>query len=102
VLEAHPGDFFVLEISGTEVVPVEADSIRETARRGASVRITAVAKRAGPITGVYPLRSAPVSDPETSDDKSIAADRLAPEAASDDEAASPGQVELELEAERES
>ncbi len=100
VLEAHPGDFFVLEISGTEVVPVEADSIRETARRGASVRIPAVAKKAGPITGVYPLRSAPVSDSGTSDDESIAADRLSP--ASTDDSVSPGQVELELKAERES
>jgi len=96
VLETHPGDYLVLEISGSEVVPVEADSIREKARRGASVRIPGVVKRAGPVTGVYPLRSAPVSDPETSADESIAADRLA--TASADETDSLDQVELELEA----
>ncbi len=58
VLETHPGDVLGFEISGAEVVPVEADSIREKARRGASVRIPAMAKRAGPVTGVYPRRSA--------------------------------------------
>ena len=98
VLEAHPGDYLVLEISGAEIVAVEADSIREKARRGASVRIPAVAKRAGPITAVYPLRSAPVSDSETSDDETItAADRLDPDSAADPD--SLNQVELELEAE---
>jgi hypothetical protein len=60
------------------------------------VRIPDVVKRAGPVTGAYPLRSAPVSDPETSADESIAADRLA--MASADESDSLGQVELELEA----
>jgi DNA gyrase subunit A len=97
VLETHPGDFLVLEIAGAEVVPVDADSIREKARRGASVRIPAVAKRVGPITGVYPLRSAPVSEPATSSDETTAADRFAPlsEAGLD----SLDQVELELEAE---
>ena len=96
VLETHPGDFLMLEIAGAEIVPVDADSIWEKARRGASVRIPAVAKRSGPITGVYPLRSAPVSDPETPADEPLAADRLAPAADGTD---SLDQVELELEAE---
>ena len=97
VLETHPGDFLMLEIAGAEVVPVDADSIQEKARRGASVRISAVARRSGPITGVYRLRSAPVSDPETPADDPLAADRLAPAAA--DGTDSLDQVELELEAE---
>ena len=87
----------MLEIAGAEVVPVDADSIREKARRGASVRIPAVARRSGPITGVYRLRSAPVSDPETSPEESLAADRLAPVSAQGTD--SLDQVELELEAE---
>jgi DNA gyrase subunit A len=97
VLEAHPGDFLALEVSGREVVPVEADSIREKARRGASVRIPSVSKRAGPVTGVYPLRSAPISDAEGSSDESSPADRLVN--AIDPDPGSLGQVELELEAE---
>jgi DNA gyrase subunit A len=96
VLEAHPGDYLMLEIAGSEVVPVEADSIREKARRGASIRIPSVSKRMGPVTGVYPLRSAPVSEPEGSSEDSIQADRLF---SSEPEMDSPGQVELELEAE---
>jgi DNA gyrase subunit A len=96
VLEAHPGDYLMLEIAGSEVVPVEADSIREKARRGASIRIPSVSKRAGPVTGVYPLRSAPVSEPEGPSEDLIQADRLF---SSEPEMDSPGQVELELEAE---
>jgi DNA gyrase subunit A len=97
VLEAHPGDFIMLEIAGVEVVPVETDSIREKARRGASIRIPSVAKRAGPVTGVYPLRSAPVSEPEGSSGDSIPTDRLG--TTSETELDAPGQVELELESE---
>lgn len=96
VLEAHPGDYLMLEIAGSEVVPVEADAIREKARRGASIRIPSVSKRAGPVTGVYPLRSAPVSEPEGSSEDLTQADRLF---SSEPEMDSPGQVELELEAE---
>jgi DNA gyrase subunit A len=96
VLEAHPGDYLMLEIAGSEVVPVEADSIREKARRGASIRIPSVSKRAGPVTGVYPLRSAPVSEPEDSSEDLTQADRLF---SAEPEMDSPGQVELELEAE---
>jgi DNA gyrase subunit A len=96
VLEAHPGDYLMLEIAGSEVVPVEADAIREKARRGASIRIPSVSKRAGPVTGVYPLRSAPVSEPEGASEDLTQADRLF---SSEPEMDSPGQVELELEAE---
>jgi DNA gyrase subunit A len=96
VLEAHPGDYMMLEIAGSEVVPVEADAIREKARRGASIRIPSVSKRAGPVTGVYPLRSAPVSEPEGASEDLTQADRLF---SSEPEMDSPGQVELELEAE---
>ena len=96
VLEAQPGDFLMLEIAGAEVVAVEADSIREKARRGASIRIPSLARRAGPVTGVYPLRSAPASEPEGTSEELIAADRLV---LSEPEMDSPGQVELELEAE---
>jgi len=97
VLEAHPGDFMMLEIAGSEVVLVEADSIREKARRGASIRMPAVAKRAGPVTGVYPLRSAPVSEPQGSSGDSIPTDRLGN--TSEPQLDAPGQVELEWETE---
>ncbi|MGW8283667.1 MAG: hypothetical protein ACWGON_10235, partial [Gemmatimonadota bacterium] len=81
----------------TEVVPVEADSIREKTRRGASVRIPSVTRKQGLVTGVYPRRSASVSDPETSADEPVPIERLHSAELADLEAL--GQVELELESE---
>ena len=118
VLEAHPGDRIVLETSVGETIPVEADSIREKARRGASVRLSAFAGRAGQVATVHPLRSSTAGEPagsgepaggDTEVEGASGADspetvepgsRISdPAAESDDSgppAFGPGQVELEL------
>ncbi|MGW8283818.1 MAG: DNA gyrase C-terminal beta-propeller domain-containing protein, partial [Gemmatimonadota bacterium] len=97
VLETHPGDMLGFEVSGTEVVPVEADSIREKTRRGASSRIPSVTRKQGPVTAVYPRRWASVSDPEISTDEPDSTERLRSAGVAELDAL--GQVELELEPE---
>jgi DNA gyrase subunit A len=92
VLEAHPGDRIVLELSGGETAIVESDSIREKPRRGASVRIPAVAKRAGPVVAVHPLRSSSLTGSGADD----AAEDGDGESAPAEEGAGTRQVELEL------
>ena len=99
LLEGHPGDLVVLEIAGTEYHPLQADTFREKPRRGASVRIPAIARRTGPVTRIFPLRSAPETEAAEEEIGSIAPDAFArsEESAPD----GPGQVELELELETE-
>jgi DNA gyrase subunit A len=115
VLESHPGDRVVLELTGGETIPVDADTIREKARRGASVRIPAFAGRPGQVTSVHPLRSGTASEPADGGGAAVpagdAATGVEPEAAQTGSRISgpapesagsgagdfgPGQVELEL------
>jgi len=96
VLEAHPGDRIVLEVSSGETIPVETDSIREKARRGASVRIQAFAARPGQVTAVHPLRSGSVGAPARDGGASPVEDAPSTEGP-EPVVFGPGQVELELE-----
>ncbi|MCL7957497.1 MAG: DNA gyrase subunit A [marine benthic group bacterium] len=108
VVEAHPGDRVVVELAGGESIPLDADRFSERPRRGASVRIPEIAKRAGPLIAVHPLRSRSTSgagdeelpaeeistridesDAETSGEAAVSAEQ--------DGDSGPGQVELELE-----
>ncbi|MCL7990791.1 MAG: hypothetical protein M8840_06595, partial [marine benthic group bacterium] len=96
------------ELAGGESIPLDADRFSERPRRGASVRIPEIAKRAGPLIAVHPLRSRSTSgagdeelpaeeistridesDAETSGEAAVSAEQ--------DGDSGPGQVELELE-----
>ncbi len=109
VIEAHPGDRVVVELAGGESIPLDADQFSERPRRGASVRIPQVAKRAGPLTAVHPLRSRSASSTESADPPvegssgRIDASESDPSGEvagpADDGDVEPGQVELELEGE---
>ncbi len=57
VLAVHPGDLGMCELASGEVVPVAVDTLPVKPRRGASVRIQALAQRAGPVIAVHPLRA---------------------------------------------
>jgi DNA gyrase/topoisomerase IV subunit A len=109
VVEAHPGDRVVVELVGGETIPLDADQFSERPRRGASVRIPQIARRAGPLVAVHPLRSR--SGPGTGKEEFAeerGSDRIAaPEqnlpardtVSVGDADVEPGQVELELEGE---
>ncbi|MCL7967187.1 MAG: DNA gyrase subunit A [marine benthic group bacterium] len=108
VVEAHPGDRVVVELAGGESIPLDADRFSERPRRGASVRIPEIAKRAGPLIAVHPLRSRSASGAE---DEELPAEEIptridesetepsgeAAVSAEQDGDSGPGQVELELE-----
>lgn len=109
IVEAHPGDRVVVELIGGETIPLDADEFAERPRRGASVRVPQIARRAGPLVAVHPLRSrsGPGNGKETTSEER-GSDRID---ASDQEFSDrdpgsvedadgkPGQVELELEGE---
>ncbi|MEJ2482999.1 MAG: DNA gyrase subunit A [Gemmatimonadota bacterium] len=110
VVEAHPGDRVVVELVAGEAIPIETDEIRERPRRGAGVRIPQIAKRAGPVTAVYPLRSRSASPSERAgppgEERSGRIEPAAEEESPDRSALTaeagddkPGQVELVLEGE---
>ena len=94
VLEAHPGDRVVLESSSGDTIPVETDSIREKARRGASTRIPTIVRRAGAITAVFPLRSSASTRSEITAQPGSSGGRIGEDSG---ELIGIGQVELELE-----
>jgi DNA gyrase subunit A len=107
VVEAHPGDRVIVELAGGESIPLDTDRFSERPRRGASVRIPQIAKRAGPLAAVHPLRSrssaATGGDEPLADEASRRIDASEP-LGSDEAVGSgehgggePGQVELELE-----
>ncbi len=58
VLPVHPGELGMCELESGEVVPVVVDTLPVKPRRGASVRIEALAGHPGPIAAVHPLRAA--------------------------------------------
>ncbi|MCL7985763.1 MAG: DNA gyrase subunit A [marine benthic group bacterium] len=108
VVEAHPGDRVVVELAGGESIPLDADRFSERPRRGASVRIPEIAKRAGPLIAVHPLRSRSTSGagdeelpaieiPTRIDESETEPSGEAAVSAEQDGDSGPGQVELELE-----
>lgn len=65
VLPVHPGETGMCEMVSGEVVPVVVDTLPVKPRRGASVRIEALAGHAGAIVSVHPLRAATEGRRET-------------------------------------
>ncbi len=65
VLPVHPGELGMCEMVSGEVVPVVVDTLPVKPRRGASVRIEALAGHAGLIAAVHPLRASTEHRKET-------------------------------------
>ncbi len=65
VLPVHPGELGMCEMVSGEVVPVVVDTLPVKPRRGASVRIEALAGHAGLIAAVHPLRASTEDREET-------------------------------------
>jgi DNA gyrase subunit A len=76
VLAVHPGDSGMCELASGEVVPLAVDGLPVKPRRGAAVKIEALASRAGPVVAVHPLR---VSVEDASDRTSQVDSEAAPE-----------------------
>ncbi|MCL7972851.1 MAG: DNA gyrase subunit A [marine benthic group bacterium] len=76
VLAVHPGDLGMCELASGEVVPLAVETLPVKPRRGASIKIDALARRAGPVVALHPLR---ISAAEGSDDGGDAAVKTEPE-----------------------
>ncbi|MBT8479355.1 MAG: DNA gyrase subunit A [Gemmatimonadetes bacterium] len=104
VLAVHPGDLGMCELASGEVVPISVETLPVKPRRGASVKIDALAERAGPVVAVHPLRIS--SGENTSEVEDLEPDQTAAPPPMDEDS-SPGadgvedpsdktQAELEL------
>ncbi len=91
MLAVHPGDLGMCELASGEVVPLSVETLPVKPRRGASVRIDALARRAGPVVALHPLRisaaegsdeggdSPGETEPETADAEASSADGPGPQ-----------------------
>jgi len=86
VLPVHPGELGMCEMVSGEVVPVEVDTLPVKPRRGASVRIEALAGHAGLIAAVHPLRASTEGrvDTDSAKSESVAAGKVEEPAAARD------------------